>query len=432
MSTANHVSGTPAFNHLLHWMLVLVAFTLPLPGRIPVPFLSVLLLIWLAELVVAAVRSRSLAFIPQRWREAGNRRVTLVFFLLILIYILGIFWSDDPGAARFELEKKSMLLLFPFMVFTFPGGVANQHLLTRAFTGFLAGLGVVSLWSVATAVIQWYQSGDTSVLFYAKLADPQHPSYLSMYACFAMAITYLFFIRIDKPLLFRVLMAILLLWWIGFNFLLSSRAGILIMGGVLLLILIRWMRQVRVRVWLPVLALILVTITALFTLNGSPVRARLGAIGNITMKAEEMHGIRKPDGVVVRILGWKVAAEQIRAKPWLGTGTGDYHHDTRIKLEQHNLIEPFGGFRNSHNQFLQTTATLGVIGLMALLLWLLMPPLTLGHKRPWIYGVFLMIIIPNLAFESMLEVQAGILFITYFQVVLFRTSGKLESGVLSA
>jgi O-antigen ligase len=426
MSTTKSAAGSPVFVKMLHWMLVVVAFSLPLPGRLPVPVISALILLWLAEIVCSAIRTRSFGFLAIRLRDHGSVWVLLALLLPILAYVAGIFWSSDAGSSRFEMEKKSMMLLFPLLMFSLPSKVVSASLKKHVLVAFLVSLCAIAIWKLSMAMIVWLHSGDSSVLYYSKLVAPYHPSYLSMYTCFAIAATSVFLMKAGNTWKSLILLALLLLFWIVFTVLLSSRAGILMLCMVLILILIRWIGKVSPRIWIPAILVLVVTGALLFNLSGSPVKTRMGAILNIRLSEDKMNELSRPDGVVVRVLGWKVAMEQIAEKPWLGSGTGDYHHETRLKLEQHHLIEPFGGFRNSHNQYLQTTATLGVLGLVALLLFLFFPPLWLGRERSWLYGVFVIIIAFNLAVESMLEVQAGILFITFFHVLLYRTSQPKE------
>jgi O-antigen ligase len=75
---------------------------------------------------------------------------------------------------------------------------------------------------------------------------------------------------------------------------------------------------------------------------------------------------------------------------------------------------------NAHNQYLQTTVALGVIGLLVLILILLLPALQAYRQNNFPYFVFLVLLGFNLLFESMLETQAGVVFYAFFNVVLYQ------------
>jgi len=86
---------------------------------------------------------------------------------------------------------------------------------------------------------------------------------------------------------------------------------------------------------------------------------------------------------------------------------------------------------NAHNQYLQTMITLGIIGLIVLLLNLILPALYSMEQKHYLYLVFLILIGFNLLFESMLETQAGVVFYAFFNAYLFaikKDPASVETG----
>ena len=81
---------------------------------------------------------------------------------------------------------------------------------------------------------------------------------------------------------------------------------------------------------------------------------------------------------------------------------------------------------NAHSQFLQTGIALGIPGLSALVAMLLVP-LSLRRNRFILFISLTVIMTLNFLVESMLEVQAGVIFYAYFSslLLIFKTDSHL-------
>ncbi len=76
---------------------------------------------------------------------------------------------------------------------------------------------------------------------------------------------------------------------------------------------------------------------------------------------------------------------------------------------------------NPHNQFIDTTISIGVFGLLLLLAYFVIPVVLMikYKKNDIIYMIFIMIIAFNALFESVFEGQMGIIFFNFFNMLLF-------------
>ena len=72
--------------------------------------------------------------------------------------------------------------------------------------------------------------------------------------------------------------------------------------------------------------------------------------------------------VALRFRKWEAAANHWQAEPFLGTGLGDYWHDTKQLAAENPYFAPIAQFSEAHSLYFEFLATGGVIGL-ALLLW---------------------------------------------------------------
>jgi O-antigen ligase len=139
--------------------------------------------------------------------------------------------------------------------------------------------------------------------------------------------------------------------------------------------------------------------------------------------------VAEDNSTSTRIRLWKNALQLISMHPLLGVGTGDIKDELKSEYALNNYRYGVDGDLNPHNQYLHTTVMLGLFGLLFLLIFLFMPAFEALKFRNWTYATFLLIIILNAFTESIMEVQKGILFIVYFQVLLYlhmKYDGRLE------
>jgi len=82
---------------------------------------------------------------------------------------------------------------------------------------------------------------------------------------------------------------------------------------------------------------------------------------------------------------------------------------------------------NPHNQFLHSTVTLGIVGLL-ILVSIFTIPIAIGIKtKNYFFIFFIIAVVLNCMTESVLEVQKGILFFCVFSVLLFNSANGIQS-----
>jgi len=74
---------------------------------------------------------------------------------------------------------------------------------------------------------------------------------------------------------------------------------------------------------------------------------------------------------------------------------------------------------NAHNQYLQTYIALGIPGALLLILMLVLPGWLAVRRIHFIYFSFLAVFAFNILVESMLEVQAGVIYYAFFNSLFF-------------
>jgi len=295
---------------------------------------------------------------------------------------------------------------------------------------YITGCAVGSLLLLGHAFTLW-REGVTGAFYYMKLGWYFHPTYFAMYLNFAMAFMMLELLYgyISLSLSYKSIYYLLLAWFFVFIFLLSSKMGLI--GMVLIAILAGAelvFRQKKTFLGLGLIILFLMFVRAgLHVFSGTSAR--------VVNSTETLTGSAPPEtsrSTSDRIEIWKTSLDIIRSNILIGVGTGDVK-DELIRNYKKNKIEGALEFRlNAHNQYLQTFITLGLPGIAALLLMLVLPMLAAFRSRYFLYFVFLLLFSLNILSESMLEIQAGVVWYAFFNIILYSCMRNSGCGICDA
>lgn len=394
-------------------LLVAMAFVLPLHKR------AALLIVWLMILSWLLQGDFVLKF--RRSVQKGGAIVFVTFFGLMLLYVLGGLYSSDHSSVLFELEKKSALVLFPLLLFSMNDRCLNKRTLDWIFTGFVVGLVCGYIYCMGNGWSNYDETGNISYLYYERFSVLHHPGYYSLYTCFAIAILIFRNIAVSQRATRVTVISrwLLVIFFVVMLFFVASKAGII---SLIILGLLSFLHYIFVRkLYLDSIVFFLATILLIgagFTFMQG-FKTRFQAMEKMAALMETSDGKQVANGIQIRRLVWEISYQQILHNPLLGTGTGDYEARTREEIDKRALMEAFGGYKNAHNQFLQTTVTIGIGGLLMLLLWLFYPMVLAFRRGNFLYVAFIILIATNFLIESMLETQSGVLFVSFFHSLLF-------------
>lgn len=377
-------------------LLLVMAFALPIW-----PALAWILAILL--LLVAGVNA------VRASRGFARPSVGSPVFWAILFYalhVIGMGWTTNIGFGLFDLESKAPLLVFALLacLLRFDRAVAGVLLFV-----FAAGSAVAVFWHLIAAISRIAMgTGSASVEFYSSaFTVPVHPSYLALYLCVAIAAWCLTEHHGRLPRALDV--AVFLLLCTGVV-LCGSKAGWLVLAVLLPIVLwIRWQDR-----WTRVLIMGAIAPTiglgAGLVAFSPNVRDRVVEAWNAGQ--ERRVDVDATTSSAVRWVTWNAAITVFKQAPALGTGTGDVKDELLKRYAEAGQVHAWEKRLNAHNQFLQSAACLGLPGLLSLLAWMLLPVVR-WHLAGALAVILSVITIANLLVESMLEVQAGTVFIGF-------------------
>ena len=402
-----------------------LAFFLPIYGKIVPGVISLLFLNWLAE--------ARFMYIPRIFREK-NRLRSFSFAALYGLYLLGMLYSTNLGFGRFDLEVKLSLFIFPLVFSTLDNDTIDSRLVSYVFYAFLAGCFAGSMILFWIALVDYFWMGNPAVFFYTRFSRFVHPSYLSMYL--NLAISFIGYCLVSKnrhfKTGFRVLLAFLLFFFSFEVFLLSSKAGIFSLMLVLLLLILYFV-MVHRNVWKGILLLVIAGIGFYAAFRFLPMTTERFK-GSETVLSEKKGSTHdKVESNNERLVLLKASLEVIRKHPVFGVGTGDVKDELMLEYKREHKLAAYSMHLNSHNQYFQTYIATGLAGLLVLVLMLVVPAWLALSRRDILYFSFLAVFAFNILVESMLEIQAGVIYYAFFNSLLFFgwSSGFLRESFLA-
>ena len=390
------------YNKLQYGAMLLMAASMPISWRFG---------LW-AALLLALVSVVKMVAGRRVGNPALDRRLRIVLYAALaywLLLVVSVLYSNDVAAAWEVVWRKSALVIFPLcFLLTDTSCLTAKHLRGLGYALLLSVCGVFLYFSVKAAV--GMMNGATFAAVTGSYTfDPRHHAYTSLY----MAIAIVFVLHEmsrrwqEMKVWYRVVLSVALVVCMFYLMMVNSRAGILSL----------WMVVVGYVVYMALFCkrwLLALCVGLLFAGVQIGMKVFVTHEDRIEATASNMNS----GGEDARMKIYKSAIHSIDGKPVLGHGAGDYYQ----RFADKSTVENDGYVaKNIHNQYLETILSVGIIGLIPFLLWMLYP-LWLAWRRKS-QNLFLMLMLVgvvmfNLLFESMLERQMGLLFIGYLLSVI--------------
>ena len=258
--------------------------------------------------------------------------------------------------------------------------------------------------------LDYNESGSSKVFFYVGLTHflPRQPHYVSWYYSMALFISLYQILRgSNKKLLWALGAGLLLVSLI----LLTSRAFYIAFTFVFIVSVVKAFRssilsKQTLRVVILALGLFIIGIISIPNTSSriidakNEVKSLMGTSSKYTNP---------------RVHLWEHGVQLIVENPLLGLGVGDAREALTKTFEE---IRP-NFFRynfNFHNQYLQSWAEVGILGVL-LLIFLMIRPFSQKDQHP-LFLIFLGLTLIGFLTESMLERQAGVLFFAFMYPLL--------------
>jgi len=344
-----------------------------------------------------------------------------------LCLVVSVLWSSDVGRAIREVNCEAVLLIAPLCVLLSDMSYIRENHLRTMFYGLLVAVGGVFVYNWITGTFE----------------DKNH-TYVAMYILPVAAFVYreLVLYRKGMSLWHRLVLYVAGLMAIVFLIYIDSRTGILCLYGIEILCGVHM--ALRRKWWhgtLMAVLLLALTFTAEKTLPNHNSRLSVAAVTSVAADEELVEAVAAGDTVLAtgplygkyydaRVAINITALKTIADRPVFGYGAGDgpdalverYGVEGYQSLKEQHL--------NAHNQYTETALAVGVVGLLVMLWWLVMPLIVAWRRKSgqWEVLVLTFIVMFSFLFESILERQMGAQFVALLYAIMILIICRYEAS----
>lgn len=386
--------------------LVFCGFCIALP-----PFFKSISIMLLALILLASGELFRCKYTAKQIFDLHNPLFWLA--TLYILYCIGMLWSSNTAYGMMDLQIKLPLILLPFLFYFVPKQHLDKKHLWIYASAFIAGITIVLSYLLISGIVRGMQAETFNFrsIMYCDLSKKYAPNYLATETCIAAILTFLNplkFLRISNKGVI-IIKSCLICFFNTLLILLDSRVGSIGIAVADLIILFHLFRKRNILLAFLFLAYVIGNVAFVGAMSRLPFEREIG---------QPIDG--KHESRLVNY--YNVFTKVIVKSPILGYGTGDTK-DVLTKMHSDEQIG-FKRYLNAHNQFLQTTVAIGVLGLACLVAVFVCFALRLWNKNGYVLLSGIAIIALFMMTESVLERQAGVHFCSFAFCWLYAISCK--------
>ncbi len=343
-----------------------------------------------------------------------NRWAFVMYGVFAALLFSGIWNEWNHKTALSEIETKISYLAFP-LLFLFTSN-AILHSLKRFQWALVSGCVFFALISHVHAIAGFFETGLWEEFVYGRLSWTFHPTYLGFFYLLSLVFLAGEFLDSNNKRKSNLLLLGVVFFSLETAFV-ASRAGFLALFLFYAIFVLYVFRNGKDRK--KAMVVIVSSVISFFILffGFSPISGRAKEAVENSKSISTTTKEEKVASTSERIVSWQTAWEIGRDYP-LGVGTGNWksHFNERYLLKGANFAAEHS--HPAHNAYLQILVEWGWFGLLTLLSLLFA-----GLRRAWqlndlFFLVFVLGVSFHFIFESMLELQQGIVFIGFWMFFL--------------
>lgn len=389
------------------WLMLLLAFFLPLSTSVISVLACLIVLGWVVE---------------GRYREklatVLSNRVCLAVLAYIALMILGLLWTDDIASGLEFLAKRWKFMLMPLFL------TLVVYEKRRWYMGaFVLGMSV----AMAMTYLAWFD-----LLHYADVT-PEHLTKKTFHVVYNPLLAIAIYMVAHELFWGKVsgrsrFLGFFLLGAMCLNmFVTEGRAGQLVFFALAGLIVVQKMRR-NVVLALATVAIVLPLVFSAGYVLSPRFQERVDLARQEIAQFEQ----NPNTSVGLRLLYWHNSFELIKAHPWFGVGTGDFDTEYAAVNQQHSPeIAPTD---NPHSQYFLVGSRFGLVGVVVMLsIFFLQFQQARQHsdglqRMRCAFPLFFLVIMLT---ESYLVVYETGFFFSLFCAVLYRQPPQTSIGTAS-
>lgn len=353
----------------------------------------------------------------------------LLFLLLYLIQVAGVFYSYNQKIAFSEVSKSIVFLLLPIAFINISSALEYKKI-RLAMYGLILGVFLLLI-SAHISIINKIISEDlpftslithfTRVEFVKEAIIEIHPPYFGLLIVFIFApLTETRFLK--AKMLNKIIIYCLILYLIFSLYQISSLMSLVML---LVFLFIYIIHIVTKKQWKTLLTLTILMITILLALKKTVFEKKVNEFGGGSLVNRIDWMFFKGKGDTSRPHNWKSVVAVAKNNLIFGVGTDGGIN--QLQKQRNSNTESFIEKHNAHNQYLEVLLRHGIAGVFiyTALLVVLVKKALLSKDRSFKW--FLLVFIISSTSESYLQRQIGITFFAFF-ATLFGTFYKFDNA----
>lgn len=389
------------FKDLWFLFLVLIAFTLPFTILLNNIFIILFCIVSLVNI-----------FYYKKYK-LKNRNLLILFLILYFVHFIGFLNSDNIGAVFFEFEQKASLLVFPLII-GFSPVIKNKHVYIILIFFTLATT-VASLITFRDGIYPAWQ--DLSIQYKLIL----HRPYIGLYCVASIFFLGHLFNKLNTNRL-KIFVILLMAYHLCFIVLVLAKMSII---AFVLALSICFSLQLyfnkKFKILFSVIAVVLCIFLYLILLDN---KISQGLVNIFTLKAFswENYDSLLVNSFNIRFVIWDCALQVLNTDlNWiLGAGI-ENSEELLISCYTNKFGSSFFSEMayNPHNQYLSFWIKFGLL-IFIIFTFKLITLFIIAVKGKKLMPLAFIIVIGVVCMsESMLEVQKGVVFYSFFSTILF-------------
>ncbi len=344
----------------------------------------------------------------EKFQALFSQPLAIVMMLFYLLHLISMAYTENTSVGWNDLLLKTSLFLLPlFITSTF---FISNHKRFQVLKVFALLMMFMAASDIILSSIRYIETSRSEVFFYVELTHflPRQPHYVSWYYSFAVFIAaHQVLTNQGKKFWWLAGMVLLLISLV----LLSSRIFYI---AFVLVFTVSTFKLFNANLLSKSRLRLLILGTSFFLLCILMIPNTSSRIIDAKNEFESFVGVSSKH-TNPRAHLWNHGIQLILKKPILGYGVGDAR-GLLTKSFEGNKSDFFKNNHNFHNQYLQSWAEVGILGVLFLIVLMMMPFLQ-KNQHP-LFLIFLGLTLIGFLTESMLERQAGVIFFAFMYPLL--------------
>lgn len=337
--------------------------------------------------------------------------------LFFIFHLIGLWNTSNFKFAWMDIGMKISFVLFPLLFVISKVEVS----LMKLFKAFSLGALFAIVLNYSISIYLFLYSYDKNQFLESELSHFMHRGYWAIYLLIAFNIFMKNLMNKTPLILFNVVSAIVIFLTL---LLLLSKTALLLLIISLLCWLFKYMVTYKVYIKTGLLILGLTFFSYSFVEYNPSLKNRVIEAYRAFDRYDSYDKQGETESSVSRVLMWESSLDLIKENFFWGVGTGDIKDELKKKNLEKNYIGLAEKNLNSHNQFLNTHLALGIFGSISLFLMFFISFVYYTQPDVFLIRIILFILFGAMLTESFLEIQAGIVPISFLLTVLTVTQKK--------